>query len=101
MNGSQEIFKLVVSCFEKLHDKSSRSYNKRATVLETVAKVRSCLLMLDLECDALILEMFQHFLNSLRYVLAHYFSIFNRCPCNFVFFPPSSSTVILFFKSLE
>ncbi|MCI08564.1 sister chromatid cohesion protein PDS5 like B-B, partial [Trifolium medium] len=58
----KEIFQLVVSSFEKLHDKSSRTYVKRKAILQTVAKVRSCLVMLDLECDALILEMFQHFL---------------------------------------
>lgn len=62
----QEIFQLVVSSFEKLHDISSRSYVKRRAILETVAKVRSCVVMLDLECDGLILEMFQHFLKAIR-----------------------------------
>lgn len=45
--------------------RSSRSY-KRTWILETVAKVRSCLVMLDLGCDTLIIEMFQHFLNAIR-----------------------------------
>ncbi|XP_061365246.1 sister chromatid cohesion protein PDS5 homolog C-like [Gastrolobium bilobum] len=62
----KEIFQLTVSSFENLHDKSSRSYAKRTSILETVAKVRSCVVMLDLECDALILEMFQHFLKAIR-----------------------------------
>ncbi|MED6171778.1 hypothetical protein PIB30_043996 [Stylosanthes scabra] len=62
----KEVFRLIVSSFENLHDKSSRSYAKRASILETVAKVRSCVVMLDLECDALILEMFQHFLKEIR-----------------------------------
>ncbi|KAI5403849.1 hypothetical protein KIW84_051121 [Lathyrus oleraceus] len=62
----KEIFQLVVSSFEKLHDISSRSYVKRRAILETVAKVRSCVVMLDLECDGLILEMFQHFLKAIR-----------------------------------
>jgi hypothetical protein len=62
----QEIFQLVVSSFENIHDKSSQSYVKRKAILETVAKVRSCVVMLDLECDALILEMFQHFLKAIR-----------------------------------
>ena len=65
-NGMQEVFRLIVSSFEKLDDKSSPSYVKRTTILETVAKVRSCVVMLDLECDALIVEMFQHFLRSIR-----------------------------------
>lgn len=62
----KEVFQLIVSSFENLYDKSSRSYAKRTSILETVAKVRSCVVMLDLECDALILEMFQHFLKSIR-----------------------------------
>ncbi|KAK4600621.1 hypothetical protein RGQ29_010321 [Quercus rubra] len=62
----KEVFQLIVSSFENLSDKSSRSYTKRTSILETVAKVRSCVVMLDLECDALILEMFQNFLKSIR-----------------------------------
>ncbi|XP_027329221.1 MATH and LRR domain-containing protein PFE0570w [Abrus precatorius] len=62
----RDVFRLIVSSFENLHDKSSRSYTKRTAILETVAKVRSCVVMLDLECDDLILEMFQHFLTTIR-----------------------------------
>ncbi|KAJ6732241.1 TRANSCRIPTIONAL REGULATOR [Salix purpurea] len=62
----KEVFQLIVSSFENLDDKSSRSYVKRASILETVAKVRSCVVMLDLECDALIIEMFQHFFKAVR-----------------------------------
>ncbi|KAG5601581.1 hypothetical protein H5410_032951 [Solanum commersonii] len=62
----KDIFQLIVSSFENLDDQSSRSYNKRVMILETVAKVRSCVVMLDLECDGLITEMFQHFLKTIR-----------------------------------
>ncbi|GMJ15838.1 hypothetical protein like AT4G31880 [Hibiscus trionum] len=62
----REVFQLIVSSFENLSDKSSRSFIKRTSILETVAKVRSCVVMLDLECDALLVEMFQHFLKSIR-----------------------------------
>jgi len=62
----QEVFQLIVSSFENLHDKLSQSYAKRISILETVAKVRSCVVMLDLECDALISDMFQHFLKAVR-----------------------------------
>ncbi|XP_056174892.1 sister chromatid cohesion protein PDS5 homolog C-like [Syzygium oleosum] len=62
----KEVFQLIVSSFQNLSDKSSRSYVKRASILETVAKVRSCVVMLDLECDTLILEMFEHFLKEIR-----------------------------------
>ncbi|CAN1806227.1 Sister chromatid cohesion protein PDS5 homolog C [Linum perenne] len=62
----QEVFQLIVSSFENLDDKTSKSYTKRTSILETVAKVRSCVVMLDLECDALIVEMFQKFLKFVR-----------------------------------
>ncbi|XP_074287060.1 sister chromatid cohesion protein PDS5 homolog C-like isoform X2 [Silene latifolia] len=62
----KEVFHLIVSCFEKLDDKSSRSYIKRISILETLARVRSCVVMLDLECDDLIVEMFRHFLRTIR-----------------------------------
>ncbi|XP_029116328.1 sister chromatid cohesion protein PDS5 homolog C isoform X3 [Elaeis guineensis] len=62
----KEVFRRIVEAFEKLDDISSRSYSRRVSILETVAKVRSCVVMLDLECDDLILEMFHHFLNTIR-----------------------------------
>ncbi|KAE8731669.1 hypothetical protein F3Y22_tig00002793pilonHSYRG00254 [Hibiscus syriacus] len=62
----REVFQLIVSSFENLSDKCSLSYIKRTSILETVAKVRSCVVMLDLECDDLIVEMFQHFLKAIR-----------------------------------
>ncbi|KAK9067878.1 hypothetical protein SSX86_011989 [Deinandra increscens subsp. villosa] len=65
-NQMRDVFQLIVSSFEGLADQSSRSYNKRASILETVSKVRSCVIMLDLECDELIVEMFEHFLKSVR-----------------------------------
>ncbi|CAH8328292.1 unnamed protein product [Eruca vesicaria subsp. sativa] len=62
----KEVFKLIVSSFENLDDNSSRSYSKRTSILETVAKVRSCVVMLDLECDSLLIEMFHNFLKAVR-----------------------------------
>ena len=65
----QEIFRLVVSSFKDLSDMSSRSYSKRVSILDNVARVRSPVVMLDLECDSLIVEMFYNFLGSIRYLL--------------------------------
>ncbi|KAL4181809.1 hypothetical protein AMTRI_Chr12g239310 [Amborella trichopoda] len=62
----KEVFQMIVASFEDLSDKSSPSFNRRVSILETLAKVRSCVVMLDLECDALIVEMFQHFLETIR-----------------------------------
>lgn len=60
------VFQLIVSSFENLYDESSRSFTKRTVILETVSKVRLCVVMLDLECDGLISDMFQHFLKAIR-----------------------------------
>jgi hypothetical protein len=62
----QEVLRLIVSSFENIHDMSSRWYETRISILEIVAKVRLGVVMLDLECDALILEMFQLFLKTIR-----------------------------------
>ncbi|KAG8375828.1 hypothetical protein BUALT_Bualt10G0140900 [Buddleja alternifolia] len=61
----KDVFQLIVSSFQNLSDTSSRSHEKRVTILETVAKVRSCVIMLDLECDQMIIEMFQHFIQAI------------------------------------
>uniref|UniRef100_M4CHA3 Tudor domain-containing protein n=1 Tax=Brassica campestris TaxID=3711 RepID=M4CHA3_BRACM len=63
----KEIFRLTVEAFEKLADaSSSRSYGKAEFVLDIVSRLNSCLVMLDLECDDLVLQMFRIFLKVLR-----------------------------------
>ncbi|XP_015579757.1 sister chromatid cohesion protein PDS5 homolog D isoform X2 [Ricinus communis] len=62
----KEIFELTVAAFEKLSHVSSRCYMKAVSILDTVARVRSCLIMLDLELDELIIKIFQHFLKIIR-----------------------------------
>ncbi|KAF2301520.1 hypothetical protein GH714_025420 [Hevea brasiliensis] len=62
----KEIFQLTIAAFEKLSHVSSRCYTKAISILDTVARVRSCLVMLDLELDELIIKMFQHFLKIIR-----------------------------------
>ncbi|KAL1221409.1 putative sister chromatid cohesion protein PDS5 [Cardamine amara subsp. amara] len=65
-NHMKDIFQVTIEVFEKLADTSCRSYKKVENVLETVSKVRSSLVMLDLECDDLVLEMFRQFLKIIR-----------------------------------
>nr|XP_011467025.1 PREDICTED: uncharacterized protein LOC101302469 isoform X2 [Fragaria vesca subsp. vesca] len=62
----KEIFKLIVAAFENLSHLSGRSYKKAVSTLKVVAKVRSSVMMLDLDCYSLIAEMFQHFLNIIQ-----------------------------------
>eukprot|EP00250_Pteridium_aquilinum_P014731 c22163_g1_i1 orf=419-4063(+) len=57
----KDIFELIVASFKGLNEKESRFFDKRLKILESVATVQSCLVMLDLECDDLIREMFQTF----------------------------------------
>ncbi|KAH7425028.1 hypothetical protein KP509_11G037000 [Ceratopteris richardii] len=57
----KDIFDLIVKSFKGLADKNSRYFDKRMRILDSVASVRSCVVMLDLECDDLIREMFQIF----------------------------------------
>ncbi|XP_022147380.1 uncharacterized protein LOC111016321 isoform X2 [Momordica charantia] len=61
------IFQLTVEAFKKLSNVSGdRCYTRALSILDAVAKVRSSLVMLDLECDNLILEMFHNFLKLIR-----------------------------------
>ncbi|MCH80860.1 sister chromatid cohesion PDS5-like protein, partial [Trifolium medium] len=59
------VFGLIVSSFKNLDDKPCQWHLKRIKILETVAKVKLCRLMLDLECYDLILDMFQYFLKTI------------------------------------
>ena len=61
----KEVFQLTIIVFENLSHVSSHYYMKVISILSTVAKVKSCLLMMDLECDALVVEMFQTFFKTI------------------------------------
>ncbi|XWS19147.1 hypothetical protein CRYUN_Cryun32bG0107100 [Craigia yunnanensis] len=62
----KEIFQLTIAAFKNLSNVASRCYTKAVSILDTFARVRLCLVMLDLECDELIIEMFQQFLKRIR-----------------------------------
>ncbi|XP_071922284.1 sister chromatid cohesion protein PDS5 homolog A-like isoform X1 [Coffea arabica] len=62
----KDIFHLIVSTFGGLSDTSSPYFGRRVVILETLAKYRSCVVMLDLECDDLITEMFSTFFSVAR-----------------------------------
>ncbi|KAG7536034.1 Armadillo-type fold [Arabidopsis suecica] len=65
-NIMKDIFQLIVSAFAGLNDVSGPSFGRRVVILETVAKYRSCVVMLDLECDDLVKEVFTTFLDVAR-----------------------------------
>ncbi|XP_062219621.1 sister chromatid cohesion protein PDS5 homolog C-like isoform X2 [Phragmites australis] len=60
----KDVFSLIVGAFQDLDDIESPFFRRRASILDTVAKVRSCVVMLDLECDDLIRDMFHHFVRT-------------------------------------
>ena len=62
----KEIFQLIVATCENMSHVSTRSYKKMTSILDTIAKVKLCSVMLDFECDALVVEMFQSFLKMIR-----------------------------------
>ena len=62
----KEIFQLIVATFENMSHVSTHSYKKVASILDIIAKVKLSLVMLDLECDALVVKMFQSFLKIIR-----------------------------------
>ncbi|KAG8649135.1 hypothetical protein MANES_08G068700v8 [Manihot esculenta] len=57
----KDIFHLIVGTFSGLSDTSGPSFGRRVVILETLAKYRSCVVMLDLECDDLVNKMFSTF----------------------------------------
>ncbi|XP_075673861.1 sister chromatid cohesion protein PDS5 homolog D-like [Castanea sativa] len=62
----KEIFRLIVAACENMSRMFTHSYKKVTSILDTIAKVKLCLVMLDLKCDALVVEMFQSFLKIIR-----------------------------------
>ncbi|GAB2298992.1 hypothetical protein Dimus_033068 [Dionaea muscipula] len=58
----KDIFGLVVGTFSGLSDTSGPSFGRRVIILQTLARYRSCVMMLDLECDDLVSEMFRTFI---------------------------------------
>ncbi|CAH9112133.1 unnamed protein product [Cuscuta epithymum] len=62
----KDIFYLIVSSFTGLHDTNSPYFGRKVVILETLARYRSCVVMLDLECDDLVNEMFSTFFREAR-----------------------------------
>lgn len=62
----QDIFRLFLAMFAELADTASPYFSSRVDVLETVAKLEFCVLMLDTRSEDLILEMFNVFFEVVR-----------------------------------
>uniref|UniRef100_A0A1D1YLJ6 Sister chromatid cohesion protein PDS5 A n=1 Tax=Anthurium amnicola TaxID=1678845 RepID=A0A1D1YLJ6_9ARAE len=62
----KDIFKLIISMFAELADVESAYFSRRVKILETIAALKCCVLLLDIGCDDLVLEMFNIFFSVLR-----------------------------------
>ncbi|EPS74557.1 hypothetical protein M569_00204, partial [Genlisea aurea] len=62
----KEIFRLFIISFKQLSCASNLNYSRSLKILETMAKVKSSLMLVDIDSDGLINEMFQLFLNHAR-----------------------------------
>ncbi|XP_057536474.1 sister chromatid cohesion protein PDS5 homolog A [Amaranthus tricolor] len=62
----KDVFELIVFTFRGLSETSGPSFGRRVIILETLARYRSCVVMLDLDCDDLVSELFRTFLAVAR-----------------------------------
>ncbi|XP_021284773.1 sister chromatid cohesion protein PDS5 homolog A isoform X2 [Herrania umbratica] len=62
----RDMFKLILSMFMELADTTSTFFSRRVKILETVAQCKCCVIMLDIDCSDLILEMFNIFFSVVR-----------------------------------
>ncbi|KAJ4965300.1 hypothetical protein NE237_017149 [Protea cynaroides] len=62
----RDVFKLFISMFAELSETESPYFTRRVRILETVAALKCCVLMLDIGCDDLVLEMFKVFFSVVR-----------------------------------
>ncbi|KAM1013870.1 hypothetical protein FF1_043727 [Malus domestica] len=59
-------FELIISMFVELADMESPLFSRRAKIVETVARCKCCVIMLDINCNDLVLEMFNIFFSVVR-----------------------------------
>ncbi|WCJ44636.1 hypothetical protein M5689_025294 [Euphorbia peplus] len=62
----RDIFKLILSMFAELADTSSPYFSRRVKILESVARCKCFVVMLDIDCNDLVLEMFNIFFSVVR-----------------------------------
>ena len=77
----KKAFQVTMSSFQDIPHSASKSFHKRLRVFESMARrVHSYVMLLDLECDPLIMDIFHHLLASIKddhlpLILAHIESI--------------------------
>ncbi|KAL6495811.1 hypothetical protein OROGR_030374 [Orobanche gracilis] len=62
----REIFQLFMVALKQLSTESGINFVKSQQILEALATVRSCMIILDIEAEAMIVEMFQLLLGTIQ-----------------------------------
>jgi len=62
----KKAFRVIVSSFQALSNIANKSYHKRLRILESMFRVNSPMMLLDLECYALVLDIFHHLLAPMQ-----------------------------------
>ena len=79
----RRIMRLIVETFQDLDNNAGSTFWKKLEILGSMATFETHVIMFDLECDDLILWMFQCFFNIRRHhpdtVIAHMQSILSSC----------------------
>ncbi|OEL37949.1 hypothetical protein BAE44_0001036 [Dichanthelium oligosanthes] len=77
----KEIFRLFISIFADLAETSSPYLTRRMKILENVAALRCSMIMLNIGCEDLILDMVKSFFSSVRHEKLHHKVILEIFQC--------------------
>ncbi|KAL2497210.1 ARM repeat superfamily protein [Abeliophyllum distichum] len=62
----RDIFRLLLSTFNELDNTKCAYFLRRAKLLDTVAQLQFCVIMLDIGCEDLVVQMFKSFFSVVR-----------------------------------
>ncbi|GLJ23322.1 hypothetical protein SUGI_0441250 [Cryptomeria japonica] len=62
----RKVLQMIVKSYHGLQDVKGPTFRKRAKILETMTRVRSFMMVIDLKCNDTILQMFQCLLTEIR-----------------------------------
>ncbi|KAL2520021.1 ARM repeat superfamily protein [Forsythia ovata] len=62
----RDIFRLLLSTFKELDNTKCAYFLRRAKLLDTVAQLQFCVIMLDIGCEDLVVNMFKSFFSVVR-----------------------------------
>lgn len=65
-NYLRDIFKLILSMFAELADTTSPFFSRRVKILEIVSRCKCCVILLDIDCNDLVMEIFNIFFSVVR-----------------------------------